>query len=131
MNRLFVLAGALALGVILTATVQGQDGKTEKKVPSIKKVMSLTHGKTGFKSKFEKAVKAENWKEAAKIAKDWEACAENLAKNEPPKGSKEDWEKITGSYVKTIKTLEEASEKQETKRVHQVFGHSLRHDGSP
>jgi len=122
MNRLTVLAGALALAVLVTATVQA-DGEKEKKVPTIKEIMKATHGKNGFRAKYEKAYKAEDWKEAAKIAKDWEACAENLAKNTPPKGGKEDWEKQANAYTKNLKTLEEATEKMEKKRIQGSLGY--------
>jgi cytochrome c556 len=123
MNRLYVLAGALALAVLVTATVQADDEKDKKKVPTIKEIMKATHGKNGFRAKYEKAYKDENWKEAAKLAKDWEACAENLAKNTPPEGSKEDFEKQANAYVKNLKTLEEATDKMEKKRIQGSLGY--------
>lgn len=116
MNRLYVLAGAMALAVLVSATAQGQDEK-KKKTPTIKRVMALTHGKNGFKGKFEAAVKDTKWEDATKIAKDWEKCAENLAKNEPPKGEKEDWEKASKEYVKLTKDLIEGSEKMDGDKV--------------
>jgi cytochrome c556 len=124
MNRMYVLAGALALAVVVTASVQAEDDKDKKdgKVPSIKKIMQATHSKTGFRAKYQQAVKGGDWEKAEKIAKDWLTCAENLAKNEPPKGEKQDWEKMAKNYTKAVKNIEEASGKKDAEQVKDSLG---------
>jgi cytochrome c556 len=122
MNRLFVCAGALALGVfVVSASVEA--GGDKKKPPSISTIMKATHGKTGFRAKFQGAAKEKSWDKAEKIAKDWLACCENLLKNTPPKGEKESWEKHANGYIKAVKTIVEASGKMEDKRVNGSLGY--------
>lgn len=123
MNRWFVLAGALMLAIVLTTTADAQ-GDKDKKVPTIKQIMKTANaGKNCLKAKYEKAFEDKNWDDAAKIAKDWEACAENLVKNKPAKGDKEDWEKASNAYTKAVKTIAEATGKKEEKPIQTALGY--------
>ncbi len=112
MNRLFALAGALALGVIVTgANVKAEDDK----IPDISEIMQKTHGKEGLRGSVTKAVKASEWDDAAKEVKDWLKLGDALAKNKPEKGETASWKKLTTSYNKTLKSLSTAVEKKDAK----------------
>lgn len=106
---------AVALAAGLTATA---DDKKDEKLPSISEIMKKAHGKTeGYLGKLKGQVKDGKWDDAKKTAKDLVIVAEALAKNDPPKGDKESWEKLTKNYIKHSKSINEAAKKEEAKGV--------------
>lgn len=121
MNRLFVLAGCLAVAVIV-AGVRAEDDKKEEK-PNIKKLMKVMHGKApALQAKASAALKAKDFEKLEKVSAEWEKSATVLAKAKPTKGESESWEKLTGSYLKAIKTMHEAAEKKDAKSANGALG---------
>ena len=49
-----------------------------------------------------------DWKDDQKKTKELVKLGMSLGKNEPPKGTKQSWDKLTKSYVNTAKQLEAA-----------------------
>jgi cytochrome c556 len=103
MYRLFALAGVFALTVAFGA-VLAEDKKNEK-VPDIEKIMEDAHGKDGLRAKIAAAHKANKLDDAKKPVEEWVKLAGALGKNEPPKGEKDSWKKMTGTYEKSVKDL--------------------------
>src|SRR5215208_5590271 len=104
MNRLFLLAGFLALAAIVLGThVQAEDKDSKFE---ISKFMKKSHGKDGLRAKITKAVLNEKDYDSAKeVAKEWLTEAQKLTKATPPKGETASWEKRAGDYCKTVKAL--------------------------
>jgi cytochrome c556 len=110
MQRLFVLAGALALAVTFSAVAVAEDKKDEKKPKSIKEVMKKAHaGDTAFKAAITKAVKAKEFDDDAKSTmKAWVAIGSHLGEFDPPKGEKDSWKELTKKYAEDLKALAKA-----------------------
>src|SRR5262252_3272180 len=109
MNRLFLLTGALIVGVALAGTVVQADEKDSKF--EISDFMKKSHGKAGLRAKVTAAVVKEKDFDAAKaVAKEWLTEAQKLSKATPPKGDKEAWEKVATAYCKNVKALSDACE---------------------
>jgi hypothetical protein len=119
MNRLFALAGALALAVIVGGTGVRAD---DKDLPDIGEIMQKAHGKEGYRAFVVAAVKKEQWDDAAKTMKDWQKLGEALAKNKPEKGNAESWKKQTKTYNTTLKTLSTAIDKKNAKSANGALG---------
>ena len=115
--RALLCATSVLVLLLIAGLVSGPAGaQDEEKVPSVKKIMGVIHkGAKSHLSKAKTALKSDSpdW---AEVLKDAKAIAKNgayLAKNDPPRGDKEDWEKLAKAYASTAKTLEEAAEKED------------------
>jgi cytochrome c556 len=106
------LLGAMALAVVLLV---GAVGAADDKPPSISDVMKKVNGKAGLGKSVGNAAKAKavDWDDVQKKTKEIAEQIEFLGKNEPPKGSKESWEKLTKTYVEAVKKLDEAAKKKD------------------
>jgi hypothetical protein len=96
MKRLVCLASALAL-LAASALAARRAGADDEKTPTIKEVMGKLHkGANSPLAKVKKALKAETppWKEIQDQSKDFVILGASLAKNEPPRGEKEDFKKL-------------------------------------
>src|SRR3954470_6330458 len=105
MNRLYVLAGALAVAVIVAGVRAEEDKKDKAEKPTIKKIMKDAHGGSGLRALIIKSLKEDDFATAGKAAKTWVELADTLAKSKPPKGEAASWKKLTDSYTKTVKSL--------------------------
>ena len=88
----------------------------EKKTLSIKDCMScqnMTRGAILPKGKGKEV----DWEAAGKKTKTWLEAAEDLSKNDPPKGTKESWKEQTAKYVTNVKAVDEAVEKKNIESV--------------
>jgi hypothetical protein len=115
MKRLSRVVTTLALltGMALLLSTSKAD---EEKTPTIKEIMIKAH--KGGKSLIQtvgKELKADepNWTDLQKKTKELVKLGTALGKNEPPKGEKASWEKLTKEYVKNAKALDEAAKKQD------------------
>ena len=84
--------------------------------PPVKKIMDVLHkGAKSHLSKAKAALKGDspNWAEVLKDSKAIAKYGAYLAKNDPEKGDKADWEKLAKAYASTAKTLEAAAEKED------------------
>jgi hypothetical protein len=109
MFRLFVLGGLLALAVFVSG-VQAQDKDTKKDKPKdIGEIMKKAHaGEGAFRSAVTRAIKAKDFAKGADPMKAWVAIATHLSTFDPPKGTKESWDKLTKEYSGQIKDLAKA-----------------------
>jgi hypothetical protein len=111
MTRLWRVTGFLALlvGAGLTLNAIGAD---KEKEPTIKEIMTKAHkGGNSLIQKLGKELKAADpeWEAIQKQAKDLVKLGTSLGKNDPPKGEKDSWEKLTKEYLDNAKSLEKAA----------------------
>src|SRR5262249_54640489 len=114
--RLFLLTGALIMGVALAGTVVQAEDKDSKF--EISEFMKKSHGKAGLRQKITTAVlKEKDYDSAKEIAKEWLTEAQKLSKATPPKGGKDAWEKTATAYCKQVKALSDACEVKDAKKA--------------
>jgi hypothetical protein len=104
----------LAIGAWATGWVSAQNGTT----PNIKEIMTKAHkGPTSLLMALGMQLKADQpeWGAVQKETKELIGLGECLSKNEPPKGEKDSWSKLTQAYVKEAKELDGAAQKQDKK----------------
>jgi cytochrome c556 len=95
------LAMVFGVGLVLAA---------DDKVPAVDEIMEKAHAsKTGLRAKIGDEVK--------KQAKEFVSLADALAKNEPPKGPKDSWQKLAKEYAEQVKELQKAVDKKDAKGV--------------
>ncbi len=119
MRSLMCAASVLACVAVacLSAGSAGASADDEE-TPTIKTVMEKLH--KGAKSPVN-TVKAElkgsspDWESVQKEAKVIKKYGDALAKNDPPRGKKESYEKLAKAYASSAKSLEEAAEKEDLK----------------
>ena len=90
------------------------------KVPSIEEIMDKAHAnKTGLRAKIADEVKkpAPDWATVQKQSKEFVTLAEALAKNDPPKGAKPNWVKLSKEYADAVKELDKSVVKKDGKAV--------------
>ena len=115
--RALVCAASVLIVMLVAGLVTGPAGaQSDEKVPSIKKVMSKLHkGKTAPVNAVKAALKSDSpdWAVVLKDAKEIAKFGAYLPKSDPPKGSKESWEKLAKAYAANGKALVTAAEKEE------------------
>jgi cytochrome c556 len=115
--RVLLCAASVLVLLLVVSLVPGPAGaQDDEKVPPVKKIMDVLHkGGKAHLSKAKAALKGDSpdWAEVLKDAKAIHKYGGYLAKNDPPRGEKADWEKLAKAYASTAKTLEEAAEKEE------------------
>src|SRR4051794_19111921 len=77
--------------------------------PNISEVMKKVNSKKGLMPKVNEGLKADkqDWDALKTQSHDMKKLIDALAKNEPPKGSKESWEKLTKKYAEDAGKLED------------------------
>ena len=112
---------ALAVVLLGLAASWTELSAEDDKEPSIKTIMTKAHkGGNSILATLGKDLKSADpdWKDDEKKTKELVKLGTALGKNEPPKGSKPSWEKLTKSYVDTAKELEAAvTAKEKNKAV--------------
>ena len=120
MSRRWCGAALAALLVGLAASWTPSSAEDDKE-PSIKAIMTKAHkGGDSLLFTVGKELKAADpdWADIQKKSKELVKLGTALSKNEPPKGEKASWEKLTKAYVDTAKQLDAASKaKEKTKAV--------------
>lgn len=123
MKRLLVLSAMLlALAVVVLGQGARAEDKDTKDEATIKKIMQKSFGKGGLCGKCIEAAKEKDWDKANMIAKEWLKAAKKLPDLKPPVGDVEGWKKKAETFVKTLTTLEAATEKKEAKRANGALG---------
>lgn len=105
MMRWFVLAGMSLLVPVAALALDDE-------IPSIEKVMQKLHkGSNSEQKALQKQVQASptDWEAIGKITKDFVILGAALGKNDPPKGDKESWKKLTAEYLATAEDLDKAA----------------------
>lgn len=110
MKRIGMRVAALAACAFVVATGFAADEKSL----SVKQCMQC-------QQKMSKAVGAAaaagKWDDAAKSSKTWLKAAEDMGKNNPPKGEKESWKTLTEKYLTSVKTIDESVGKKDADGV--------------
>jgi hypothetical protein len=117
MMRLANLVAIVALGAV-AALVLAPSRADDKKPPTIKEIMTKAHkGANSLLSELGKDLKEDSvdWGHVQEHAKELLDLGKGLAKNEPPRGDKASWEKLTKLYEETATTLTKAAEKKDQK----------------
>jgi cytochrome c556 len=109
MIRVRQFASVVALLGIASFVAVAADPTPIKKIMAAQKAALGTIGKE-LKGKTD-------WETVHKVAKDWVPLAEDLGKNDAPKGEKASWEKLTKAYAENVAKLEEAAGKKDAKAV--------------
>src|SRR5262249_524158 len=105
MQRLRSLASVLTVLAIAPAFAQ-------ERTPTVKEIMTHLHrGPDCLRARISKALKADepDWDALHKDTRAFARLAENLAKNEAPRGAKESWEKLTEEFSSQAKALNDAA----------------------
>jgi cytochrome c556 len=103
---------ATAAGLLLAGlgahTLRAAD---DDKVPSIEDIMQkVNKRKSGLHSEVGDALKmgTVDWDKIKEKTKQYAALTDFMGKNDPPKGSKQSWEKLTKQYADDAKALDTA-----------------------
>lgn len=110
MKTFVLVAGSLL--VASASLLAGQGDAGSDKTPSIKDVMSRLH--KGAKAPLAQVKTAlnepsPNWAAVEKTTKDFVILGAALAKNDPPKGDKASWKKLSDLYFEDAKALDNAA----------------------
>ena len=119
MKRLACVASVLAL-----LAASGLASSDDEKTPTIKEVMRKLHkGANSPLAKLKKALAADSpdWKSIQDTTKDFEKLGAALAKNDPPKGDKEDFKELAESYSKNAKALNDAAKEEDKAEAQAAF----------
>jgi mono/diheme cytochrome c family protein len=109
MKRLVCLVSTLA--VVALAVGAGSED-----TPTIKDVMDKLHkGANAPLAKLKTALKSDSpdWKNVQDLTKDFVNFGAALAKNEPPRGEKADFDKLANAYLSNAKALDEAAKAED------------------
>ena len=96
----------------------------DEKTPTIKEVIRKLHkGPNADLAKLKKDLAASSldWKEIGEKAKEFETYGAALCKNDPPKGDKDDWKKLTDAYFENAKKLHASAKSEDTDGVKAAF----------
>ena len=152
LTLLFLLAVPLAVGGCGESTNEAQTDKTPPAVagapipppgepaeaapipdvtvgtgtsPSIKEIMTkLTKGPNSLTPVIGKELEAENppWETLRPQTKEFALLATAMGKNDPPKGHKASWEKLTSAYVEWASDLDKAAQTKDKNAALEAHG---------
>ena len=103
---------ALTCFMLLTTGVNAQNEKT----PSVKEVMKkINYRDTALCPSLGKRLKADapNWDEVQKDAREFLTSVEALTKNDPPRGERASWTKLTNDYIADARALDGAAQRKD------------------
>jgi cytochrome c556 len=109
-------SAAFGLGALALILGMAQDARavSADDAPEISEIMKKVCSKKGACSKVETAVKDGKWDDAQKEAKTMTDLGSKLGKNSPPKGDKEDWDKLTKKFSTQAKAIADAADKKDS-----------------
>ncbi len=84
----------------------------DDETPTVKKIMNKLHkGSTSQTNVLKKQAQANpvDWEAIGKTTKDFVILGAAMAKNDPPKGDKEEWKKQATKYFDNAKALDDAA----------------------
>jgi hypothetical protein len=112
LTKLLALVALVTVAGLTLAPSRAED----KKTPTIKEVMAKANkGNSALLGVLKKELAAQdiNWDHVQEHAKELLDLSKALGKNEPPKGEKASWEKLTKQYEDNATALNKAAEKKE------------------
>jgi cytochrome c556 len=116
MRKTWILAAAATAGLLLANFRADRLGAADDKVPTIEDIMQAVNKKKGgLHTDVSDALKMGtiDWDSVQTKTKQYSAMADFLGKNDPPKGSKSSWAKLTKTYADDAKALNAAAEKKD------------------
>jgi cytochrome c556 len=113
--------------VVLAAAAWALNGSRagEEKDPSIKEIMTKAHkDSNSLLAMIRKGLQSDeaDWPDIQKETKELVKLGTALGKNEPPRGSKESWEKLTRAYLANAKALESDAQKKDQEAAKKDLG---------
>jgi cytochrome c556 len=111
-----VLLGTLALVVGLLGLTHNESVYARARAASIDEIMRKVNGGKGLQKKqLPDALKASpvDWSAVQKLTKEYTELCGDLGKNDPPKGDKASWAKLTKAYADSAKKLNDAATKKD------------------
>jgi cytochrome c556 len=114
------LAMSVALGGLVVAfsfNATAADEKKKDKVTDVSTIMKKVNGKKGLTAKVSDAAKGGMWEDAQKAGKELKEMSAALGKNDPHKGDKASWEKLTKKYAEDGAAISEAADKKDADAV--------------
>ncbi len=127
MRKLAQTAGVLAL-LAVVALALSRTGAADNKSPTIKEIMQKAHnGDSSLLGQLRGELRDDvpEWADIQKQTKELVTLASSLGKNNPPRGDKESWQKLTKQYLERAKALDGAAKKKD-KKASQVAYAKLR-----
>ena len=115
MKKRSFLAGGVLLAVVVVLTPAGAQ---DNKAPTIKQVMKkLNSGPNSMTATIGKELQDDPpiWDDIKKETQEYVKMADALGKNDPPKGEKDSWSKLSKDYAENAKALDEATQKKDKK----------------
>jgi hypothetical protein len=115
MRKWFYLASGLVLVVVV---VLSPVGAQDNKAPTIKQVMKkLNAGQYSMTATIGKELQDDPpvWDDIKKETQEYVKLVDALGKNDPPKGEKDSWTRLSKDYVDNAKALDDATQKKDKK----------------
>jgi hypothetical protein len=115
MKKWLYLAGGVTLAVVLALAPAGAQ---DNKAPTVKQVMKkLNAGPNSMTATIGKELQDDppGWDDIKKETQEYVKLAGTLGANDPPKGEKESWTKLSKDYVENAKALDDATQKKDKK----------------
>jgi|HubBroStandDraft_6_1064221.scaffolds.fasta_scaffold1117961_2 cytochrome c556 len=116
----WTIMAALAAFVAVSAAKPSRVGAADDKVPTIEDIMQkVNKGKGALFTQVKDAVQSgsPDWGNVQKMTKEISALADFLGKNDPPKGDKASWEKLTKAYTEKAKKLNDDAQSKNLSEV--------------
>lgn len=119
----------IMLGIGLTALTLGPAAAQDEKTPTIKEAMDKLHkGGNSLLASIGKQFNAQPtpWTRIQKSTKDVVILGAALAKNEPPRGDKESWQRLANAYFTNAKAMDDAAQAQDLAQTKAARGRLAR-----
>jgi hypothetical protein len=116
MKRLAWVTGLLALCGLLNLATTGPAGAQGSKTPPIKEVMKKLHaGANSPLTTLRADLQDEqpDWPTVQRATREFVTLGAALGKNNPPKGDKQSWAKLTAQYLEHAKALDTAAQRKD------------------
>jgi cytochrome c556 len=113
MKRLACVVSVLALLAVLALVTSPA---AAQKDPSIKEIMTKAHkGNNSIIASVGGELRGDDpdWPDVQKQTKELVTLGMALGKNDPPKGDKDSWQRLTQQYVANAKALDAAAQRQD------------------
>jgi cytochrome c556 len=114
MKRLaYPLGGLTLLAVLAVGPVGAQGGKTP---PSVKEIMKRLHQGSGAPNviiRMELQDEQPDWAAVQRLSMDFVTLGAALGKNNPPKGDRQSWGKVSAQYLEAAQAMNAAAQKKD------------------
>jgi hypothetical protein len=118
------IAAVVALGILSLSLFPSGAGAEEDETPSIKVVMQKLHkGANSPLASLKKSLAEAKpeWKKVQDKSKDFVMLGASLSKNDPPKGDKDSWKKLSDAFYTASKEMDDAAKKEDLKGTKDAY----------